>query len=89
MLCVDRDLASCVICWFNEGVKTPYNHVHHVMGRGTEAGDTREHYKSLMCVCADCHPSPAQDAGSKQRWVIDLLDKANSTPINKSFEHQE
>jgi predicted HNH restriction endonuclease len=89
MLCVDRDLALCVICWFSKGIRTQYEHVHHVLGRGTEAGDYREHYTNLMCVCAECHPLPAQDAGSKQSWVIDISKKSNENPINKKFEHQK
>lgn len=88
MLCVDRDHASCVICWFRDGVKTRYQDIHHIYGRGKKVGDWREHYTNLMCVCRKCHPLPAQDKGSKQSWVIEIAEEMmNATPINPAFEH--
>ena len=30
--------------------------IHHVYGRGRQAGDWREHYEQLRCVCRECHP---------------------------------
>ena len=89
MLVIDRDLARCVICWLRDGKKKRYDDIHHVFGRGNKAGDDREHYQNLMCVCRECHPPPAQDSYSRQAWVVKLLFKANETPINPEFEHQE
>lgn len=90
MLVIDRDDGSCVICWFKHGRMRKANEVHHVYGRGKKAGDWREQYTRLMCVCKECHMQapPAQDRHSKQAWVIELLDKANKEPINPNFEHQ-
>lgn len=87
-LCIERDAGLCVIHYFLKNKRVPYHHIHHVRGRGKTAGDERENYKSLMCVCTACHPQPAQNDYGKQEWVIDILNNANDTPINGNFKHQ-
>lgn len=87
-LCIERDNALCAIHFFKHNKIVSYHHVHHVRGRGRVAGDSREHYTSLLCVCNICHPPPAQDDEGKQSWVVDILAQANETPINSKFKHQ-
>lgn len=79
-----RDMGLCVICYFKHNRMTPASEVHHVFGRGLEASDWREDMTSQMCVCKACHPfGAARHAYGKQEWVVDILRKANATPINE------
>ena len=68
-----RDGGHCVICG-NRGMD-----IHHVYGRGREAGDWREHYSKLMVVCRSCHPLPivGDKAGKNLEWVEELLEEIN------------
>lgn len=85
---IERDNGQCVICYYNHGVEQRYDDVHHVYGRGREAGDDREHYTSLMCVCRGCHPMPIQTPGANASlyWVEHTLILANNDPINRAFQ---
>ncbi len=49
LLAVERDSGLCEC-------GRPGADVHHVYGRGREAGDWREHHEQLRCVCRECHP---------------------------------
>jgi len=82
-----RDNGACTICFYNNGVLRNASEVHHVYSRGRARGDWREHFTSLLCVCQQCHPMPIQipGANSSLSWVEEVLLKANSNPINKSF----
>ena len=84
-----RDGGFCAICYFRDGVETPFEEVHHVYSRGKKEGDWREHYTSLLCVCKKCHPLPIITPGGSARlgWVEEVLRKANAKPINKDFIH--
>lgn len=86
---IQRDFDRCVICHFKFGRRRRRQHIHHVYGRGRKAGDWREHYTNLMCVCMDCHPLPIQTPGGNHAlsWVEDIREKMNSDPINYGFEH--
>lgn len=79
-----RDDSLCVICYFEHHRRRHMDEVHHVYGRGKEAGDWRESYQSLMCVCRTCHPPPVVE-GSHLAWVEDLLHQANQDPISINF----
>lgn len=89
-LAIDRDHDQCVVCKFVLGADTPRADVHHVYGRGRVAGDWREQYTSLMCVCKKHHPLPIQTPGGNEElaWVEAVRAQANDTPINKKFEHR-
>jgi hypothetical protein len=76
-----------VICFFKDGVRKQYDDVHHVKGRGKWAGDEREHYTNLMCVCRAHHPPPMKDPRGKQEWVSEYSRLANEKPINPVFNH--
>lgn len=84
-----RDGHLCVICYFKHGRIRYADDVHHVFSRGNSVDDWRESYKSMMCVCRDCHPQPIKIKGGSANlyWVEELLDKANAHPINKGFIH--
>jgi hypothetical protein len=49
-LAIERDGGMCVKCG-----RVAVD-VHHIYGRGRDAGDWRERYDSLECVCRGCHP---------------------------------
>ncbi len=49
LLAIERDGGLCE-CG-REGAD-----VHHIYGRGREAGDWREHHDQLRCTCRECHP---------------------------------
>lgn len=87
-LAILRDDSTCVFCWFSRGKRTPRTQVHHVYGRGRDAGDWREHYTNLLCVCNNCHPLPIQTPGANEdlAYVEDVLRMANEEPINPSFK---
>lgn len=94
---IERDGSLCIFCYFLDDERipvsappfkvTPREEVHHVYGRGREAGDRREHYTSLACTCKSCHPLPIQTPGGNEHleWVETALRMANDTPINKRF----
>lgn len=86
-LAIQRDENLCAICYFQYNRATPRAEIHHVYGRGKHAGDWREHYSSLLCVCKACHPSPIRDPGGNASllWVEAVLAQANALPINKKF----
>lgn len=88
-LAIDRDGDLCAIHWFKYGKRVLRQDVHHVYGRGRKAGDRKEHYTSLLCLCRGCHSQIAaiKTPGSTHRWVVDILQSANDTPINALFEH--
>lgn len=88
LLAANRDGGLCVFHYFLKGQKVQKQDIHHCFGRGDQAGDWREHYTSLLSTCRECHPLPMQDLGSKQNWVIEVMDKANKTPINPDYKHQ-
>jgi len=79
-LAIERDGGLCQIC-AAEGIHREADDVHHVYGRGHKAGDWREDYKNLMCVCRECHPMPifSKPAGENLRWVEEILEKINET----------
>lgn len=87
-LAILRDNDQCVICWFVHKRVRRREHIHHVYSRGREAGDWREHYINLMCVCASCHPLPIQTPGGSANlgWVEDVREQMNNDPINSGFE---
>lgn len=88
---IERDNAQCGICFFKFNRNRRGTEVHHVYSRGRRAGDWREHYRSLLYVCKECHPMAIQvpGASSKLEWVEEILEQANETPINKKFKHSE
>ena len=94
-LAIERDRGLCVICKRKHGCTRKADDVHHVFGRGRSASDWRECYRSLMCVCRECHPQPIRIKGASKNleWVEELLDNANNKPENKNFrgtcEHRE
>jgi hypothetical protein len=87
-LAILRDADVCALCWILQTKRTPRTQVHHVYGRGKDAGDWREHYTSLLCVCNECHPLPIQTPGANAdlAYVEEVLRLANETPINSSFK---
>lgn len=88
-LAIHRDGGLCVRCYWN-GIIRPYEHVHHVFGRGTHVGDSQEDYYNLLCLCAECHDKlsavrvPLKEVHREQ---MILLAFANAHPINPEFEH--
>lgn len=86
-LAISRDDNRCVFCWFLLGITASRDDVHHVYGRGQEAGDWRERYTCLLCSCRKHHPSPIKDPGGNPdlAYVEDVLRQANETPINRRF----
>ena len=48
LLAIERDGGLCRYC------RKSAVDVHHKYGRGREAGDPREHYSNLECVCREC-----------------------------------
>lgn len=88
-IAIDRDNNQCVFCWFLQGKITRRDDVHHVYGRGRDAGDWRENYQSLVCTCRRHHPQPIQTKGGPHDldWVEVILRQANETPINPKFYH--
>lgn len=86
-LAIYRDNALCAIHFFSHGVRRPYEEVHHVFGRGRDAGDWREHVSSLLCVCRQCHPAGAARApNGPHHPIIRILRKANTSPINEDVK---
>lgn len=90
-LTIWRDNDQCVICYFKHLRNNRRAEIHHVYSRGRKAGDPREHYSNLMCVCRQCHPMPIQQQGASASlgWVENILEQANNTPINIRFKHPE
>ena len=88
-LAILRDNSTCALCFFLHGKRTPRTQVHHVYSRGRDAGDWREDYTNLLCVCNECHPLPIQTPGANAdlAYVEDVLRLANEKPINPSFTH--
>jgi len=88
-LAISRDNDQCVICWFMHHRKRKRAEIHHVYSRSREAGDWREQYTSLMCVCKECHPQPIKILGGSANlsWIEDVLRQANETPINPHFNN--
>lgn len=82
-----RDDNLCVFCWFLKGKRTRRADIHHIYGRGKEAGDWREHFTCLLSTCRECHPLPIQTPGGNAdlAYVEEVRKKANETPINKRF----
>lgn len=70
----ERDGGKCALCG------KPANDVHHCYGRGVDAGDWREHYTNLMCVCRGCHPGRivGERAGKNLEFVEDKLKEINN-----------
>lgn len=89
-LAILRDGGQCAVHWFRDGQRVPYDEVHHVYGRGKEAGSFREHFTAFLCVCKQCHAQlpPIQTPGGDHTftWVEELLGKANAHPINPEFK---
>lgn len=87
-LAVERDRGLCVFCWFLDGRQVLASDVHHVYGRGRQAGDWREHHTQLVCTCRAHHPPPIREPGANPRleWVEKVVERANRTPVNKSFK---
>jgi hypothetical protein len=90
-LAIHRDNGYCVACFVEKkGYLRKYEHVHHVFGRGTKAGDEKERYTSLMCLCAfhHRHISIVRFQGKRRhKRQLTLLGIANNQPINPDFEH--
>lgn len=86
-----RDNDQCAIHFFLHGENRRREEVHHIYSRGRQAGDFREHYTSLLCVCKECHPMAIQTPGASATlgWVEEIARKANETPINTEFRHVE
>ena len=84
---IHRDNSQCVFCWFLLGVTTKRDEIHHVYGRGTEAGDWRERYENLLCTCKRHHPPPIKSPGLNPNldWVEAVRKAANEFPINPKF----
>ena len=86
-LAVYRDDGYCVRCYWN-GKLRPYEHVHHVFGRGTEVDSVNEQYDTLLCLCIECHGDfnpvrvPTKEIALEQ---LMLLNKANEVPVNSRF----
>ena len=70
-----RDKGRCRICG---GV---YSDIHHVYGRGGPKEANREHHTKLLSVCRTCHPQPIKQdkAGTKLRWVEEILEEVNES----------
>ena len=88
---INRDDGYCVRCYWMGKLKQ-YEHVHHVFGRGTEVGDVREQYISLLCLCFECHNlyRPIRTIGKeKHQAQINMLAWANKTPVNSRFTNPE
>jgi hypothetical protein len=87
-LAIYRDDNCCAVCWFLLGKRTVRSDVHHVFSRGKIAGDWREQYVNLLCVCRKHHPLPIQYPGANPRlaWVEEVLRQANENPINPRFK---
>lgn len=88
-LAIARDFGYCVRCYWTDKL-TQYEHVHHVFGRGTEVGDDREQYTSLICLCANCHRLVSAirfRIKPQHTEQILLLERANENPINANFQH--
>lgn len=90
-IAIERDDDQCAICWFRYGRSRRREEVHHVYSRGKQAGDWRERYTSLLCVCRECHPLPVKSPGGSKSlgWVEDILRQANETPINPQFRSRK
>jgi len=88
-LAIHRDNSQCVFCWFLLGVTTKRDEIHHVYGRGTEAGDWRERYENLLCTCKRHHPQPIKAPGLNPNldWVEAVRKAANAQPIHAKFQH--
>jgi len=86
-LAISRDNSLCVVCYFTDGLRVNREEVHHVFGRGIVAGDYREHYTNLMCVCRKHHPHPIKGDVPKleMEWIEHIRKQANKTPINPHF----
>lgn len=88
---IHRDKGLCTIHWFRDKKSVKFQEVHHVYSRESRyPGSFRESYKSMLCVCRECHPLPIQQPGASANlsWVEDILRCANETPINTSFVHE-
>ena len=74
-LAYERDEGGCRIC---EAARA--DDCHHILGRGREAGDIREHYTNLIFVCRACHPAPIKfmPPPKDMEWIIELRDKINA-----------
>lgn len=70
----ERDEDLCVFCGKS------FEDVHHVYGRARCAGDWRENFKNLMCVCRKHHPAPIfhKPAGPKLAYVEKKLEQINT-----------
>jgi len=70
-----RDNGGCRICEIARA-----DDCHHILGRGREAGDFREHYTNLMFVCRTCHPLPIKfmPPPDDMVWIIELRDRINA-----------
>ena len=70
---MERDGGRCVFC------PAPAQDIHHAYGRGRDAGDYREYYKNLMCVCRACHPGRivGDRAGRNLEYVEEKLREIN------------
>ncbi len=91
LLAIHRDSNLCAVCFFLHDKKKRADDVHHVYGRGQKAGDWRERYINLLCVCREHHPLPIQipKANDELVWIEDVLVSANENPINPDFKHSE
>lgn len=90
-IAIFRDHGRCVFCYYVIGRDRMFDEVHHVFGRGVKAGDWRDEYTSLLCLCRDCH-SMLRPLGYKRgtpTFEERLLERANREPINLDFEEPE
>jgi len=60
LLAIERDGGMCCYCGKSAA------DVHHKYGRDREAGDPKEHYSNLECVCRESHPPPEKDGLDKE-----------------------
>ena len=80
-LALKRDHGICQYCYRLHNKCKQAEEVHHVFGRGREAGDWREDYVSLLSTCRACHPSGTSrnHGDTKSEWV---LEQANKFPLD-------
>lgn len=88
MTAIYRDNKLCTRHYFLLFEFVKGDHVHHVYGRSS-TGNWKEHYTNLLCLCVNCHNlyGPLSTKGDTEQEFI--LKKANETPINPLFSHEQ
>lgn len=94
LIAAERDDGLCVVCFFKHNKRIGANDIHHVYGRAITkrvVESDKENYRSLTCLCRKHHEDVGiiKDSGSQWVWLIDILNMANETPINKEFIHRD